>query len=290
MFSKYSFELNKNLIPNGEWKILKGNYQRNIIKYKCCSHPFVDLTLTIKLKRITTDYLIRFIVPCVLLSSLMILVFILPAKSGERIGLAVTLLLAVTVFQQLTGEFLPRFGIPLISQLYLFIMFQMILLLTFATIVILLDSVQEDNLSVGLHWFVTNVLRARISEDVKANFKDKTGTEPNKVQENENANNSYECDSLSCCSNEINRDNSKNSVHLHNTNSVIIGKKMATRANAQSGKQHFPDSDSSSRTKNLRDRANWKNAAARCNGLSIILFIVTSITGVVYIVLQLIST
>ena len=44
--------------------------------------------------------------------------FILPPESGERVGLSITVLLAMTVFQQLTSEIMPSYGFPLLGQYY----------------------------------------------------------------------------------------------------------------------------------------------------------------------------
>lgn len=44
--------------------------------------------------------------------------FILPPECGERIGLSITVLLAMTVFQQLTSNIFPSFDFPLLGQYY----------------------------------------------------------------------------------------------------------------------------------------------------------------------------
>ena len=45
--------------------------------------------------------------------------FLLPPESGERISLGITVLLAMTVFQQLTYQLFPSFDIPLLGQYYI---------------------------------------------------------------------------------------------------------------------------------------------------------------------------
>ena len=56
-------------------------------KYDCCPHPFVDVTYVMHLRRRTLFYGFNLILPCVMVNSLAILVFLLPADSGERITL-----------------------------------------------------------------------------------------------------------------------------------------------------------------------------------------------------------
>lgn len=103
---------------NGEWDIYEVKMQR-IEEYHCCSDtPFIKITVTIKMGRESMDYFINLIVPCCLISSMIFLGFILPPESGERIGLSITVLLAMTVFQQLTSEIMPSYDFPILGQYY----------------------------------------------------------------------------------------------------------------------------------------------------------------------------
>ena len=103
---------------NGEWEVYRVKMKRNVVKYSCCPSPYVDLTLTIKMGRQSMDYFINLILPCCLISSMIFLGFILPPESGERIGLSITVLLAMTVFQQLTSEIMPSYHFPILGQYY----------------------------------------------------------------------------------------------------------------------------------------------------------------------------
>lgn len=108
----------KHYQENGEWEIYKVKMKRNIEHYQCCKEPFVDITVTIEMGRESMDYFINYIVPCCLISSMIFLGFILPPESGERIGLSITVLLAMTVFQQLTSEIMPSYDFPILGQYY----------------------------------------------------------------------------------------------------------------------------------------------------------------------------
>lgn len=103
---------------NGEWEIYKVKMRRNERDYQCCPEPFVDITVNITMGRQSMDYFINLIVPCCLISSMIFLGFILPPESGERIGLSITVLLAMTVFQQLTSEIMPSYDFPILGQYY----------------------------------------------------------------------------------------------------------------------------------------------------------------------------
>ena len=104
---------------NGEWGIYKIKMKRSEQYYQCCpDNPFVEITVTIDMARESMDYFINLIVPCCLISSMIFLGFILPPESGERIGLSITVLLAMTVFQQLTSEIMPSYDFPILGQYY----------------------------------------------------------------------------------------------------------------------------------------------------------------------------
>ncbi|XP_026696674.2 neuronal acetylcholine receptor subunit alpha-7-like isoform X2 [Ciona intestinalis] len=115
-----------NYIPSGEWDLISMKGHRTSVKYECCPHPFVDVTYTIHMRRRTLFYGFNLILPCVLVCSLTILVFLLPADSGERITLGITVLLALVVFLQLVADNLPPtdviplLGITLVLSLLVF--------------------------------------------------------------------------------------------------------------------------------------------------------------------------
>ena len=73
----------------------------------CCDLPVADLTITMLLRRRTYYYVMSLILPCTLIACTIFLEFILPAESGERVGLGITILLSMAVFQELTSEKLP---------------------------------------------------------------------------------------------------------------------------------------------------------------------------------------
>nr|XP_046171953.1 neuronal acetylcholine receptor subunit alpha-7-like isoform X3 [Oncorhynchus gorbuscha] len=74
-------------MSNGEWELLGVPGDRHEIFYECCTEPYSDVTFVVTLRRRTLFYALNLLVPCVLISSLTLLVFLLPAQSGEKIGL-----------------------------------------------------------------------------------------------------------------------------------------------------------------------------------------------------------
>lgn len=91
--------------------------KKNVILYGCCSDPYPDITFTLKLKRHASFYIFNLLIPCMMISFLAPLGFYLPADSGEKVSLGVTVLLALTVFQLLVAESMPPSeSVPLIGE------------------------------------------------------------------------------------------------------------------------------------------------------------------------------
>ncbi|XP_032811530.2 neuronal acetylcholine receptor subunit alpha-10-like [Petromyzon marinus] len=107
-------------IANVEWEVLGMPAAKNVIKYGCCSDPYPDVTYTILLKRRASFYVFNLLLPCVMLSFLAPLGFYLPAESGEKVSLGVTVLLSLTVFQLMVAESMPPSeNVPLIGKYYI---------------------------------------------------------------------------------------------------------------------------------------------------------------------------
>uniref|UniRef100_A0A8C9SHG7 Neuronal acetylcholine receptor subunit alpha-7-like n=1 Tax=Scleropages formosus TaxID=113540 RepID=A0A8C9SHG7_SCLFO len=107
-------------IANGEWDLVEVPGRRSERFYDCCKEPYPDVTFTVVMRRRTLYYGLNLLVPCVLISTLALLVFLLPADSGEKISLGITVLLSLTVFMLLVAEIMPATSdsVPLIAQYF----------------------------------------------------------------------------------------------------------------------------------------------------------------------------
>uniref|UniRef100_A0A663MZ64 Cholinergic receptor nicotinic delta subunit n=1 Tax=Athene cunicularia TaxID=194338 RepID=A0A663MZ64_ATHCN len=88
-------------------------------------HPGIgDITFYLIIKRKPLFYVINIVTPCILIAFMAILVFYLPADSGEKMTLVISVLLAQSVFLLLISQRLPAtsHAIPLIGKYLLFIM------------------------------------------------------------------------------------------------------------------------------------------------------------------------
>uniref|UniRef100_A0A667WW11 Cholinergic receptor, nicotinic, beta 5a n=1 Tax=Myripristis murdjan TaxID=586833 RepID=A0A667WW11_9TELE len=109
--------------PSGEWDIVslpaRKNEDPNDITY-------LDITYDFVIKRKPLFYTINLIIPCVLITSLAILVFYLPSDCGEKMTLCISVLLALTVFLLLISKIVPptSLAVPLIGK---YLMFTMVL-------------------------------------------------------------------------------------------------------------------------------------------------------------------
>ncbi|KAF3838481.1 hypothetical protein F7725_010249 [Dissostichus mawsoni] len=105
--------------PSGEWDIVslpgRKNEDPNDIRY-------LDITYDFIIKRKPLFYTINLIIPCILITSLAILVFYLPSDCGEKMTLTISVLLALTVFYSLSPKLCHP--LPLIGK---YLMFSMVL-------------------------------------------------------------------------------------------------------------------------------------------------------------------
>lgn len=83
---KESIDINDYVVSN-EWKLLDYPARKNTKKYPCCEEPYPDLTFNIRVKRKSAFYNYILILPCVLLSSLTLVIFWLPPESPAKMTL-----------------------------------------------------------------------------------------------------------------------------------------------------------------------------------------------------------
>ncbi|XP_012938549.1 neuronal acetylcholine receptor subunit alpha-7 isoform X1 [Aplysia californica] len=125
-------------IRNGEWMLIGLPVERHVLQYDCCPEVYIDLTYTIHIRRRTLYYGFNIIIPCVLISSLTLLLFILPPDAGEKISLGVTILLSLMVFLLLVAETMPPTSdaVPLIGIYFACIMMMCSLSIVFTVVVL----------------------------------------------------------------------------------------------------------------------------------------------------------
>lgn len=119
-------------VSNGDWHLLGVSMKPRLMNYSCCAYPFSDVTYTFTLERKPSYHVIYHIVPCVIISFLSLVSFLLPPDCGERIGLNITVLLAMSVYLLIVSDILPETSdfVPRLGMYYMFVMGELALVLT----------------------------------------------------------------------------------------------------------------------------------------------------------------
>lgn len=101
---------------NGEWEIV-ANRTRKLLRGRNSIYPTIIFEL--HLRRRVLYFVFNIIVPCIMLSVLTMVQFVLPCESCEKITLGLTVLLAYSVFSFNIAESMPETSdaVPLIGLL-----------------------------------------------------------------------------------------------------------------------------------------------------------------------------
>ncbi|XP_021345857.1 neuronal acetylcholine receptor subunit alpha-10-like isoform X2 [Mizuhopecten yessoensis] len=94
-------------VQHNEWELIGMPVEKNVLFYACCKEPYPDITFYINMRRKSQFYVMTVLFPCILTSVVAMLSFILPAESGEKVSLGITVLLSLAVFLLLVSESMP---------------------------------------------------------------------------------------------------------------------------------------------------------------------------------------
>ncbi|KAH9488470.1 Acetylcholine receptor subunit alpha [Bulinus truncatus] len=122
-------------VRNGEWDLKDSKV--NVTTLYTATWSGSTLQLMFVLQRQPAFILLNIVLPVVFLSFLNIMVFVIPADSGEKISYGITVLLALSVFLSIVSSMLPRVGTnaPKLT-IYLFILLIISMLTVIVSIVI----------------------------------------------------------------------------------------------------------------------------------------------------------
>ncbi|CAH1788003.1 unnamed protein product [Owenia fusiformis] len=105
-------------IDNEEWELIDVKLIRHSLEYD--GGTFSDVTAYVRMSRKPNFYMFTLLFPCILLMVISVAVFWLPAESGEKVSLGVTVLLALTVYQLIITDNIPSTAeyVPLLAQFF----------------------------------------------------------------------------------------------------------------------------------------------------------------------------
>nr|XP_033954165.1 acetylcholine receptor subunit gamma-like [Pseudochaenichthys georgianus] len=111
---------------NGEWAIVHRPARKMIYEhYTPDDLEYQEILFNIVIQRKPLFYVINIILPCSLISSLVVLAYFLPAQAGgQKLTVAISVLLAQTVFLFLIAQKIPEtsLSVPLIGKYLIFVM------------------------------------------------------------------------------------------------------------------------------------------------------------------------
>ena len=150
-----------NFQENDGWNLANYSSSLNFVKYNCCPELYPDITFNITLDRLPGYYTLNIITPAYATSSLMIISFLVPWDSGERISFAITVMLSLIVFLLILSENLPKTNTkPLLSEMLIGLTFFSLLCVFFTVFVSAMYSYKskKENLIFKLIKRVSNYL------------------------------------------------------------------------------------------------------------------------------------
>uniref|UniRef100_A0A158PBT3 Neur_chan_LBD domain-containing protein n=1 Tax=Angiostrongylus cantonensis TaxID=6313 RepID=A0A158PBT3_ANGCA len=107
-------------LPNGEWIIFNSMVNVSVKYYECCVEAFEDIKFTLHLRRRTLYYAFNLIMPCFLTMVLMVLGFTLSPETCEKVGLQISVSLAICIFLTIMNEMTPHTSeaVPLLGVFF----------------------------------------------------------------------------------------------------------------------------------------------------------------------------
>ncbi|XP_043539370.1 acetylcholine receptor subunit epsilon isoform X2 [Chiloscyllium plagiosum] len=125
---------------NGEWTIKHKPAKKHInSQFSMDDIEYQEIIFFLIIQRKPLFYVINIIIPCVLISSLVVLVYFLPAQAGcQKCTLSISVLLAQTIFLFLIAQKIPEtsLNVPLIGKYLIFVMVVCTLIVTNCVIVL----------------------------------------------------------------------------------------------------------------------------------------------------------
>lgn len=76
-------------IESNMWALMEHSAVKNVKYYPCCEEPYPDLTFKLRLRRITSFYTFTLVIPGIIMTLLIPVVFLLPVGRPEKFTLGI---------------------------------------------------------------------------------------------------------------------------------------------------------------------------------------------------------
>lgn len=93
---------------NTEWTISHAKIDELNLYNTNHQNNFSTLKIELELNRFSRFYVLKIIIPFIIISSLAVFSFCLPTDSGEKVALTVSVLLSLTIYLQLISDYIPK--------------------------------------------------------------------------------------------------------------------------------------------------------------------------------------
>ena len=104
---------------NGEWDMVSTSTKWMEVMLPCCPDiRYSKVVFTLYMNRRYIFYVMNIVLPCALLSILILMVFCVPPDAGEKISAGISVLLAFTVFLLMLADNVPRtsLDVPILGK------------------------------------------------------------------------------------------------------------------------------------------------------------------------------
>ena len=132
-------------IPNSMWELKKYPAKKTVRTYADdrSGHSYVDVKYYFIFKRNSKYYIINIVLPTLIFGILVCFVFYLPADSGERLSLSLSVLISVSVFQILVMGLIPKATeqTPILTIFLTMLMIMVFISIIFTTVILRLYMV-----------------------------------------------------------------------------------------------------------------------------------------------------
>lgn len=120
LYSSQAFADLSDYWKSGTWDLV--DVPAKVVNTSSGGVEYTHVIYTIKLRRKTLFYTVNLLLPCVMISLLSICMFYLPSDAGEKVTLAISIVVALVVFLILVSKILPPTSktVPLISRYLMF--------------------------------------------------------------------------------------------------------------------------------------------------------------------------